>query len=119
MLTPYALHPTVAVTSVSQDGHDRGTCGMNRLSGGAGLSLALLSAGAFATSGSFAGSLLAVGWTPLAAVTVRVVVAALVLTVPALLALRGHAARLRRGAGTTVVYGVAAVAGAQLCYFNA
>jgi drug/metabolite transporter (DMT)-like permease len=92
---------------------------MNRLSGGAGLSLALLSAATFATSGSFAGSLLAAGWTPLAAVTVRVVVAAVVLTVPALLALRGHGARLRRGAGTTLVYGVAAVAGAQLCYFNA
>jgi drug/metabolite transporter (DMT)-like permease len=42
-----------------------------------------------------------------------------VLTVPALLALRGHLDRLRRGAGTTLVYGVAAVAGAQLCYFNA
>src|SRR4051812_8220123 len=92
---------------------------MTRSSGGAGLSLAVVSAAAFGTSGSLAGSLLAAGWTPLAAVTVRVVVAALVLTVPALLALRGHLDRLRRGAGTTLVYGVAAVAGAQLCYFNA
>ena len=47
------------------------------------------------------------------------VVAALVLTGPALLLLRGRLARLRRGAGTVTVYGVAAVAGAQLCYFNA
>jgi drug/metabolite transporter (DMT)-like permease len=92
---------------------------MSRPTGGAGVSLALLSAATFGTSGSFAGSLLAAGWTPLAAVTVRVVVAALLLTVPALLALRGHLPRLRRGAGTTLVYGVAAVAGAQLCYFNA
>ena len=92
---------------------------MSRSSGSVGLSLTLLSAATFATSGSFAGSLLAAGWTPLAAVTVRVAVAAVVLTVPALLALRGHVARLRRGATRTLVYGVAAVAGAQLCYFNA
>ena len=85
----------------------------------AGLLLAVTSAATFGTSGSFAGSLLEAGWTPGSAVTVRVVVAALVLTVPALVLLRGHLARLRRGAGTTVVYGVAAVAGAQLCYFNA
>jgi drug/metabolite transporter (DMT)-like permease len=88
-------------------------------SSGAGLSLALLSAASFGTAGALAGSLLAAGWSPLAAVTVRVVLAAVVLTVPALLALRGHVARLRRSAGTTVVYGIAAVAGAQLCYFNA
>lgn len=85
----------------------------------AGLGLALTSAATFGTSGAFAGSLLTAGWTPGSAVTVRVVVAALVLTVPALVLLRGHLARLRRGAGSTVVYGVAAVAGAQLCYFHA
>lgn len=85
----------------------------------AGLLLALSSAATFGTSGSFAGSLLEAGWTPGSAVTVRVVVAALVLTAPALVLLRGHLARLRRGASTTVLYGVAAVAGAQLCYFNA
>lgn len=84
-----------------------------------GLLLALLSAATFGTSGSFAGSLLAAGWTPLAAVTVRVVLAALVLTVPALLTLRGRLTLLRRGTATMLVYGVAAVAGAQLCYFNA
>ncbi len=84
-----------------------------------GLLLALVSAATFGTSGSFAGSLLAAGWTPLAAVTVRVVLAALVLTVPALLTLRGRLTLLRRGTATMLVYGVAAVAGAQLCYFNA
>ncbi len=86
---------------------------------GAGVALALLSAATFGTSGAFAGSLLAAGWTPGAAVTVRVVLAALVLTGPALYQLRGHLSRLRRGLGTVTVYGVAAVAGAQLCYFNA
>lgn len=51
--------------------------------------------------------------------TVRVVVAALSLTVPALLLLRGRVGQLRRGARTVCAYGVVAVAGAQLCYFNA
>jgi drug/metabolite transporter (DMT)-like permease len=92
---------------------------MRRLSGGAALALATLSAATFATSGSFAGSLLQVGWTPGAAVTVRVVTAAVVLTLPALLSLRGHGARLRRGVGSLTAYGLVAVAGAQLCYFNA
>jgi len=90
-----------------------------QLSEGAALGMATLSAATFATSGSFAGSLLQVGWTPGAAVTVRVVGAAAVLTLPALLALRGHGARLRRGARSLTVYGLVAVAGAQLCYFNA
>ena len=92
---------------------------MIRPTRGAGLSLALLSAAAFGTSGAFAASLLAAGWTPLAAVTVRAVVAALVLTLPAVIKLRGRFSLLRRGAGRMLVYGVAAVAGAQLCYFNA
>jgi drug/metabolite transporter (DMT)-like permease len=90
-----------------------------RAAGGLGLGLALLSAATFGTSGTFAASLLAAGWTPGAAVTIRVLIAALVLTVPALVLLRGHLDRLRRGSRGLVVYGVAAVAGAQLCYFNA
>jgi len=90
-----------------------------RIAGGAGVGLATLSAATFGTSGAFATSLLLVGWTPGAAVTARVVTAALLLTVPALLLLRGQRALLRRGAGTITAYGVVAVAGAQLCYFNA
>ena len=90
-----------------------------RSSGRLGLPLALLSAAAFGTSGSCAASLIKVGWTPGAAVTVRVVVAALVLTLPALLQLRGHGRLLRRNGKHLLVYGVAAVAGAQLCFFMA
>lgn len=86
---------------------------------GAGLGLAVLSAATFSTSGSFASSLIAAGWTPGAAVTVRVVLAALVLTPPALLLLRGRWGALRRSGQMLAVYGVAAVAGAQLCYFMA
>jgi drug/metabolite transporter (DMT)-like permease len=90
----------------------------NRGLSSAGLALGLLSGATFGTSGSFASSLIAVGWTPGAAVTARVVIATLVLTVPALLQLR--ALRLRRRAARSVVlYGLVAVGGAQLCYFNA
>ena len=85
----------------------------------AGLALALVSAATFGTSGTFAAALLGAGWTPGAAVTARVVVAALVLTVPALLRLRGRGRELRRGGSGVVVYGLVAVAGCQLCYFNA
>jgi drug/metabolite transporter (DMT)-like permease len=85
----------------------------------AGLVLALLSAAAFSTSGSLAGSLISTGWTPGAAVVARLLVAAVVLTVPALLALRGRWSQLRAGAGTVLLYGVVAVAGAQFAYFNA
>lgn len=87
--------------------------------GRAGLTLALLSAAAFGTSGTFATSLLGAGWSPGAAVTARVLLAALVLTVPALLALRGRTAQLRAQRRTVVVYGLVAVAGCQLAYFNA
>ena len=90
-----------------------------RIAGSAGLALALLSAATFGTSGAFATSLLEVGWTPGAAVTARVVSAALVLTVPALLQLRGRRASLLRSSRLLTTYGLAAVAGAQLGFFMA
>ncbi|PZS29019.1 MAG: EamA family transporter [Pseudonocardiales bacterium] len=86
---------------------------------GAGLLLAVLSAATFGTAGAFATSLSEAGWSPGAAVTTRVSVAALVLTVPALLQLRGRWGLLRRGGGTLGVFGLFAVAAAQLCFFNA
>ena len=98
--------------------NDRGGQVQSR-SSGLGLTLALLSAATFGTSGSFAASLIEAGWTPGAAVTVRVLVAALVLTVPALLQLRGRGRLLQRSSRTLLVYGFAAVAGAQLCFFMA
>lgn len=84
----------------------------------AGLGTAVLSGATFGTSGAFASSLIHTGWSPAAAVTARVVVASAVLTLPALLLLRGHPLT-RSSARTVVVYGVIAVAAAQLCYFNA
>lgn len=89
---------------------------------GAGLLLAMVSASAFGLSGSLARGLLDAGWTAGAAVTARVTLAALVLAVPAALAMRGKWAALLgqpRNLGTVTLYGVLAVAGAQLCYFYA
>ena len=83
--------------------------------GGAGLTLALLSAAAFGTSGTFASALIGSGWSPGAAVLARMAVAALVLTVPAVLRLRGQWGLLRRSAGRVAAYGLFAVAAPQLC----
>ncbi len=87
--------------------------------GGAGLTLAVLSAATFGTSGTFGASLISAGWSPAAAVTARIAVAAAILTVPALLQLRGRWILLRRGAGPAAAYGLIAMAGCQLCYFSA
>ncbi len=83
-----------------------------------GLVFALISGATFGTSGSFAASLLAAGWSPGAAVTARVVIAALVLTAPALWLLRTSRPSAR-GLRSILLYGLVAVAGSQLCYFNA
>ncbi|MDT4938691.1 MAG: hypothetical protein QOG80_2362, partial [Pseudonocardiales bacterium] len=86
---------------------------------GRGLLLALAAAATFGTSGTFAAALLDTGWTPAAAVTVRITLAALALTGPALWHARGHWHRIRAGLPLVVAYGLTAVAGCQLCYFNA
>ncbi len=85
----------------------------------AGLGLALLSAATFGTSGSFARSLTEAGWSPGAAVAIRISLAALLLAIPALVALRGRWQALWRNAGMVTVYGLVAVAGCQVFFFNA
>jgi drug/metabolite transporter (DMT)-like permease len=86
---------------------------------GAGLALALLSAATFGTSGTFGSALIEAGWSPAAAVTARISLSALLLTVPAVLQLRGRWARLRRDAVPVAMFGLIAVAGCQLFYFSA
>jgi drug/metabolite transporter (DMT)-like permease len=86
---------------------------------GAGMGLAILSAGTFGTSGALAASLIDAGWTPGAAVTARITVAALILTPMAIFQLRGRWDMLRRASAMIAAFGVVAVAGAQLFYFNA
>jgi drug/metabolite transporter (DMT)-like permease len=84
-----------------------------------GLVFALASAAAFGLSGSLARGLLETGWSAGAAAGVRMGVAAVVVAVPAALAMRGRWGLLRRAAPTVLLYGLLAVAGAQLCYFYA
>jgi drug/metabolite transporter (DMT)-like permease len=84
-----------------------------------GLGLALLSAATFGTSGTFADSLMETGWTPGAVVTFRISLAAVLLTGPALVALRGSWALLRQAAPSVLAFGLVAVAGCQLFFFNA
>ena len=86
---------------------------------GTGLALALLSAATFSTSGSFARSLTGAGWSPAAAVAVRISAAAVMLAVPAVLSMRGRWRFLWRNAAMISMYGLFAVAGAQLFFFNA
>lgn len=84
-----------------------------------GIGLALLSALSFGLSGPFAKGLIDAGWTAGAAVTARVLIAAAVLLLPALFTLRGRWHLVRRNLGIIAAYGVVAVAGCQLAYFNA
>ncbi|MET0713480.1 MAG: EamA/RhaT family transporter, partial [Mycetocola sp.] len=79
-----------------------------------GIVVALLSALMFALSGPFAKSLMDSGWSPGAAVLVRVGGAALILLVPTLLAMRGRWRTLRGSSKVIAVYGVVAIAGAQV-----
>lgn len=85
----------------------------------AGLVLAIGAAFAFGMSGAWARGLIDAGWTPGAAVTARIWVAALVLLVPTILALRGRWRLLRRNAVLIGAYGLLAVAATQLFYFQA
>lgn len=84
-----------------------------------GLWIALVSAATFGVSGPFAKSLLEIGWSPGAAVGLRIGGAAVVLLVPVLIALRGRWSTLRGNALTLVIYGTTAIALCQLFYFSA
>lgn len=84
-----------------------------------GLPLAIGAAFAFGMSGGWARGLIDAGWTPGAAVTARIWVAALVLLIPTILSLRGRWALLRRNAGMIAAYGLLAVTATQLFYFQA
>lgn len=84
-----------------------------------GLPLAVGAALAFGMSGAWARGLIDAGWTPGAAVTARIWVAALVLLVPTVLSLRGRWHLLRRNLGIIAAYGLLAVTATQLFYFQA
>ncbi len=84
-----------------------------------GWSAALISAAAFGTSGAFAKPLLASGWSAGAVVAIRLGLAAAVLLVPGLLALRGRWGLLLQHWRPLFCYGVFGGATAQVSFFNA
>jgi drug/metabolite transporter (DMT)-like permease len=86
---------------------------------GPGLLFALSSSAAFGLSGPLAKGLVEAGWTAGSAVTARLLIAAAVMLLPAVLSLRGRWDLLRKNLGLIMVYGALAVAGCQLAYFNA
>lgn len=86
---------------------------------GLGLLLCLAAAGAFGFSGIFASALIASGWSPGAVTTARIALAALVMLVPALLAVRGRWRTLWAGRWQVLLFGTFAVAICQLAYFSA
>jgi drug/metabolite transporter (DMT)-like permease len=111
--------PVVDVFSSTPQPPDRADGTAHPAGRGVGIGIGLLSAAAFGTSGTFGTSLIGADWSPLAAVIVRVSIAALVLTIPALLQLRGRWTSLRWQAWRTTGFGLVGVAACQVCYFNA
>ncbi len=113
--------PTTGAPGLAQTPVDPGTPGLPAGRGGyaGGLVIALLSAASFGLSGSLARSLLDLGWSPAAVVGVRITGAFVLLLVPCLMLLRRSGLPTLRQTGRMAVYGVVAVALAQLCYFSA
>ncbi|MBO3096018.1 EamA family transporter [Cellulomonas dongxiuzhuiae] len=85
----------------------------------AGIVAGLVAALAFATSGPVVKPLLAAGWSPGAAIVVRLTIGALLLAGPAAWALRGRWSTLRTDWATVVGLGILGVAGASTLYFFA
>ena len=96
-----------------------GTPAARAATGSAGLALAVLSAATFSTSGTFASALYGAGWSPGTAVLARIGAAAVILTVPAVIQLRGRWSLLRQNTRSVAAYSLLAIAAPQLCFFNA
>ncbi|GAA1514427.1 drug/metabolite transporter (DMT)-like permease [Agromyces terreus] len=82
-----------------------------------GIMIGLASGLAFGAGGAIVKPLLESGWSPGAAVFFRVLVGAIVLLVPGLIALRFDLRPLWRAKWTVLVYSVVAVAGVQLAFY--
>ena len=106
------------MTGVTHDAMSDGTA-VAAPRAASGLLFALASAASFGLSGALGKGLIDAGWSPGGAVVVRILLGFVVLAAPALLALRGRWAVVRRNVGFLTGYGLAAVATAQLCFFNA
>lgn len=103
--------------------HDRApfvpTAGALRRRQRTGLVLATVSAAAFGSSGPMGRALIDAGWTSGAAVLVRLGGAAVLLAVLALVLQRGQLRPSWRTTRIVLVYGLVAMAGVQLGFFNA
>jgi len=95
-----------------------GTSSARRRASVVGWTAAIASACAFGTSGAFAKPLLASGWSAGAVVAIRLGLAALVLLIPGLIALRGRWHLLRSHWRPLAAYGVFGGATAQVAFFN-
>jgi drug/metabolite transporter (DMT)-like permease len=84
-----------------------------------GLMFAIGSAIMFGMSGPFAKSLMSAGWSPTAAVSVRLAGGAVVMAVFATIVKPGWFREALKHIKTIVLYGLIPIAGAQLCYYNA
>jgi len=82
-----------------------------------GVTLGLAAALAFGAGGTIIKPLFAEDWTPGAAVFARLTIAAVVLAVPALLAIRGNFRSLWRARWIVLAYAALAVAGVQLAFY--
>nr|WP_242459776.1 DMT family transporter [Rhodococcus sp. MS13] len=80
---------------------------------------ALLSAATFGVSGPFAKSLIESGWSPGGAVFARVAGGALVMMVIAVATQWPRLRQVSAHTRTVLLYGVFAISGVQLCFFNA
>ncbi|GGF16415.1 EamA family transporter [Subtercola lobariae] len=92
---------------------------MKRSSTTAGLAIAVLAAATFGTSGALIKPLLESGWSPGAAVTVRVLIGGVVLLPFAIVSLRGRWSALWRSRWRVLAMASVGVAGTQLVYFAA
>lgn len=90
---------------------------MQRSRGLIGIVLGLAAGLAFGAGGVFVKPLLESGWSPGAAVLARISVAAALLAVPGLIALRFDLRQLWRARWTVLVYGLVAVAGVQFAFY--
>lgn len=84
-----------------------------------GVGLALASATSFGLAGAFGRVLMDAGWSPAAAVAVRILVGAAVLLPFAAVAVRGRWSAVARNLPLLGLFGALPIAGAQLGYFNA
>lgn len=90
---------------------------MQRTRGLIGIALGLAAGLAFGAGGVFVKPLLESGWSPGAAVLARISIAAALLAVPGLIALRFDLRPLWRARWTVLVYGLVAVAGVQFAFY--